>query len=976
MREPGDGGVRFATKEFTITRGGRETFHAYLEPVRVKPSPTTPAIEQPKQVPSPATPSGPRGFTEIRQLLGHKGINRVNAVAMSPDNRLAASADHSGRIIVYDLPSGEERFKGGSPGAHVSDLAFTADGKALFYCGRARPRLWTFAAERSERELPMPQIVTDSVAITPDGRRGLIHFGYQLVLWDLDGVKPLGRFPGLGDALNKATNKVAVSADGRKVLYNATDNTVRVGELDPDRNPARITGSAPLAFCGNDRILFTQNVDGPNQVVVVWDLRTGKEVRRLHHLAPLNGLSCTPDGKHCLTVSDKEVYLWDVETGRWLGSVGAPAAPFRCAALSPDGRLALTGGEDQIVRLWRIEPTSTARPIEPGPAAQANPDRRAAQRLVQLGNLRLRVRNQVRQILKGNPLPVEDFRLLEAFDLDGSLQDSDLELLRNLPDVRAFKTDGPSKITDAGLVPLATLTALESLWLANTLLTNGGLKHLQGMMKLQELSIGGTQVADAGLVYLQGLTSLEKLDIGRTKVTDAGLVHLHGLTNLRALQIYDNPITNAGLNECKGLVHLTELNLMNTKVTLEGQESLAGFKELRKLWLVRTPVTDTGLKVLAPLTQLTHLGLDGTKVSDAGLNHLEKLQELLFLNLAGTSITDAGLAHLHGMKRLEQLHLTNTKVTKAGVEKLRALLPRCEISSDHGTFKPETALEWLFRKTEVKNVKELTELRDFGLEDNELTDAIFCQLQLPHVVDLGVHSTQLTDLSLAHLATMPKLRRFNFGMTKATGKNLDRLRNLDLELLILHDTPAGDEMMAHLPLFPHLFHLELHHTRITDKGLPNVAQLKELRFLALADTAVTDAGLVHLRDLTKLQFLTLGGQVTGPGLAHLKPLANLRRLVLTGSKYLPSFWKQVAELTQLRRLDLNHTNVADADLAQLKTMTTLEWLDIHSTGIGDAGLAHLEALTTLKKLGIDKTKITPAGLDKLRKALPECKTYP
>jgi len=36
VRELGDGGLGFKTKSFTITRGGKETFHAHLELAQAK----------------------------------------------------------------------------------------------------------------------------------------------------------------------------------------------------------------------------------------------------------------------------------------------------------------------------------------------------------------------------------------------------------------------------------------------------------------------------------------------------------------------------------------------------------------------------------------------------------------------------------------------------------------------------------------------------------------------------------------------------------------------------------------------------------------------------------------------------------------------------------------------------------------------------------------------------------------------------
>ena len=46
-----------------------------------------------------------------------------------------------------------------------------------------------------------------------------------------------------------------------------------------------------------------------------------------------------------------------------------------------------------------------------------------------------------------------------------------------------------------------------------------------------------TKVTDAGLVHLKGLTALEQLDLSYTRVTGSGLEHLNGSTALQQLDL-------------------------------------------------------------------------------------------------------------------------------------------------------------------------------------------------------------------------------------------------------------------------------------------------------------------------------------------------------------------------------------------------------------------------------------------------------
>ena len=49
---------------------------------------------------------------------------------------------------------------------------------------------------------------------------------------------------------------------------------------------------------------------------------------------------------------------------------------------------------------------------------------------------------------------------------------------------------------------------------------------IAGMPKLTFLHLGSTGVSDAGLVHLEGLTALQKLVVTRTAVTEAGAAAL------------------------------------------------------------------------------------------------------------------------------------------------------------------------------------------------------------------------------------------------------------------------------------------------------------------------------------------------------------------------------------------------------------------------------------------------------------------
>ena len=157
-----------------------------------------------------------------------------------------------------------------------------------------------------------------------------------------------------------------------------------------------------------------------------------------------------------------------------------------------------------------------------------------------------------------------------------STQISDRELgnlLASLHDLR-FLSLAETRVGDAGLVHLQSLTSLQELHLDHTDITDEGLKLLASLPNLEILDLKGTRITDAGLAEVGRLTGLKGLYLTRTGITDAGLAHLRDLSQLETLILWDTGIGDAGLEHLKPLKRLQEVILWSTQVTRQGAEAL------------------------------------------------------------------------------------------------------------------------------------------------------------------------------------------------------------------------------------------------------------------------------------------------------------------------------------------------------------------------------------------------------------------
>jgi len=157
-----------------------------------------------------------------------------------------------------------------------------------------------------------------------------------------------------------------------------------------------------------------------------------------------------------------------------------------------------------------------------------------------------------------------------------STQISDRELgnlLSSLNDLR-FLSLAETRVGDAGLVHLQTLTHLQELHLDHSDITDEGLKLLTTLPNLEILDLKGTRITDAGLAEVGRLERLKGLYLTRTGITDAGLENLRNLNELETLILWDTAIGDAGLEHLKSLQHLKEVILWNTRVSQQGAAAL------------------------------------------------------------------------------------------------------------------------------------------------------------------------------------------------------------------------------------------------------------------------------------------------------------------------------------------------------------------------------------------------------------------
>ena len=197
------------------------------------------------------------------------------------------------------------------------------------------------------------------IVISHDGTR-MASCGADLVIriWDLVGEKELLQLKG-----HTGTDITAIdlSMDGRKAVSGGTDKTIRLWDLTTGRQTAKWDcpnlGWGDVIFLPGDRQVLSA---GDDHMIRVWETNSGKQVRAMESpSAMVTRFSISPDGQTLLSAGWGDrlgLHLWNLKTGSLDRSLTDQGLWCVCTPLFlPDGRHAISGGYDRVIRLWKLE---------------------------------------------------------------------------------------------------------------------------------------------------------------------------------------------------------------------------------------------------------------------------------------------------------------------------------------------------------------------------------------------------------------------------------------------------------------------------------------------------------------------------------------------------------------------------------------------------------------------------------------------
>lgn len=322
----------------------------------------------------------------------------VTSLAFARGGSVLVAGGGDSNVVTWDVASGRSFGPPRAGGGAIEDVSISPDGKTIAAAGDdSLVRLWPLWADNglaetvaslSPREVgsAVPEI-TD-LAVSPDGLLATAGGAAGASLWRLGQTagsqpvpRPLARIPGGTWAVAFHDDLLAV-ARGRSFVLEDTGLSCATmpeepcqlavpaqphSQLPPESLAFKQIGSrlvlASTGFRDGEGLINLWNVTGAAKDGAITHLRTLRKPTRIYRLAvsPAEPLlvAATQDGK---------LRVWDIRDPEEPEGIdiahahGNEDQPVSAVAFSDDGRLLASGGGDQQVVLWSIDPRQSGPP--------------------------------------------------------------------------------------------------------------------------------------------------------------------------------------------------------------------------------------------------------------------------------------------------------------------------------------------------------------------------------------------------------------------------------------------------------------------------------------------------------------------------------------------------------------------------------------------------------------------------------------
>ena len=302
----------------------------------------------------------------LRAMRG--GVQKVQAIAISPDGRLLATAVNRNAPRFWDLNSGDEIGSIAEPPSSlppgsatiVEKVSFSPDGES-FAVARSFFEKSMHLYETSSRTPKLQVPGTTHVAFSPDGSKFATLWKESVKVFETGTGREILNWAPKYTKYRRQPHALAFSPDGRWLAALDVNHLalwdlkagLETSVFPPDRGLVGFVSHTDMAFTPDGRLLAIAGDGGPG-VVSLFDPETGQHIRRINaHQAKTSDVVFLNKGARFISSSfTGEIRIWETATGAQLKSINGNPGGIVELAVSPDDRWFASVGHDGATRIW------------------------------------------------------------------------------------------------------------------------------------------------------------------------------------------------------------------------------------------------------------------------------------------------------------------------------------------------------------------------------------------------------------------------------------------------------------------------------------------------------------------------------------------------------------------------------------------------------------------------------------------------